>query len=304
MIKKHFDLSDYELLTKTAAAAKTEKEAMMTLLEYLCEVDERKVYATKSYSSLFEYLMKELLFSEAQASERVNAVRLMRSMPEVKDHLETGKLNLSTAAKIQRFVQAENKLATPLNPNKKTELVQECLGQSKRQVEKILFAHASEPNQIAMKERITVVSEDKIELKITLTAQVEEKLKRAKQLVRTETMAALLEKALDALIDLQEKKLGKSTSAEIKPNYSTLPAKLDASTRSRYIPKAFKKVIYQRSGGQCEYSEPKTKKRCESRAHLEIDHVVPMARNGKTELNNLRHLCHSHNARAAMDWFS
>jgi hypothetical protein len=44
------------------------------------------------------------------------------------------------------------------------------------------------------------------------------------------------------------------------------------------------------------------KKRCESRSHLEIDHVTPMAAQGKTRLSNLRHLCRVHNAREAIEW--
>ncbi len=150
-MKNFSRLNDHELLNQTALAARTEKSATLALLEYLCEVDSRKVYATKSFSSLFEYIVKELSFSESQAGERVNAVRLMRNTPEVKAHLESGKLNISTAAKIQRFVQSEKKLAVPLDQKEKTTLIHECLNQSKRKVDQILFEHASEPTKLAMK---------------------------------------------------------------------------------------------------------------------------------------------------------
>lgn len=306
MSKKYFNLSDAELLTKTAMAAQTEKEATLALLEYLYEVDIRKVYATKSFSSLFEYIVKELGFSESQASERVSAVRLMRSTPEVKVHLESGHLNLSTAAKIQRFVQAERKLSLPLVAEQKTALIQECLNQSKRSVDKILFEHASVPTKIAMQERVTPLGPELVKLTLTLDSKAEKKLKRAQELIRTETVAELLEKALDALIDQQEKKLGKvlkeNLIPEIKPTLPTPPAALLKKNTSRYIPKEFKRIIYQRSGGKCEFVDEKSKKCCESRAHLEVDHVTPLAKNGKTELSNLRYLRHEHNQREAMNW--
>ena len=36
---------------------------------------------------------------------------------------------------------------------------------------------------------------------------------------------------------------------------------------------------------------------------LEIDHIVPVARGGKTEIKNLRVLCSAHNILAAMEVF-
>jgi hypothetical protein len=44
-------LSDSELLIKTDAAAKNEKEATLDLLKYLVQVDERRAYATLACSS-------------------------------------------------------------------------------------------------------------------------------------------------------------------------------------------------------------------------------------------------------------
>jgi hypothetical protein len=301
MKSSHAQLTDHDLLNQTVVAAKYEKAATLALLEYLCEVDSRKAYATLALSSLFEYIVKELGFSESQASERVSAVRLMRQTPGVKVHLESGKLNLSTAAKIQRFVQTEKKLATALKTEEKLDLIQECLGKSKRSVDHILFQHASEPTQVAMKERVTLVGEDQVKLTVTLDLKTEAKLKRARELIRTETVSELLGKALDALIEQQEKKMGK-VEASPKTASRTPPAALAKATQSRYIPREFKNIVYERSGGRCEFTDQKTKIRCESRAYLEMDHIVPLARNGNTEITNLRYLCRNHNVRSAVNW--
>jgi len=53
-------LPDLELLNQTAKAAASEKAATLKLLEYLCEVDLRKAYATKAFSSLFDYIVRGL----------------------------------------------------------------------------------------------------------------------------------------------------------------------------------------------------------------------------------------------------
>ncbi len=68
---------------------------------------------------------------------------------------------------------------------------------------------------------------------------------------------------------------------------------------SRFIPIQMKRAIFARSKGQCEYLAPNTLARCPSKAHLQIDHVIPLAVGGKTELKNLRHLCPAHNLKAA-----
>ena len=57
------DLPDVVLLEKTYAASKTEKTATLDLLEYLVEVDARRLYATQSCSSLFDFVVRCLGYS-------------------------------------------------------------------------------------------------------------------------------------------------------------------------------------------------------------------------------------------------
>src|SRR6185437_15510137 len=77
------DLSDQELHARTLVAASKEKAATLALLDYLAEVDIRRLYSAQAYSSLWEYVHKALGYSESQASERVAAMRLMRRLPEI-----------------------------------------------------------------------------------------------------------------------------------------------------------------------------------------------------------------------------
>ena len=141
--KIFYSLNDTELLNLTLHAAKTEKGATLALLDYLVEIDTRRLYATvNACSSLFNYLVKELGFSHPAASERVNTVRLIRAVPPVKEHLKTGNLTLTSAAQIQHFVNAEEKVypkGRAVTAEKKHEVVEACLGKSKREVEKTLF---------------------------------------------------------------------------------------------------------------------------------------------------------------------
>ncbi len=65
-------------------------------------------------------------------------------------------------------------------------------------------------------------------------------------------------------------------------------------SRSRYIPVAVRREVWRRDDGCCSYVDPHSGRRCGSRYRLEIDHVVPFALGGATELWNLRIRCRAH----------
>ena len=338
MKTKLLSLSDTELLSETRVAAKNEKSATMALLEYLSEVDARHAYAIGPYSSLFEYLVRGLGYSESQASERVNAVRLMRQEPSTKAHLESGSMSLSTAAQVQRFLLQEKRLNAPLSTEARSRLIDRCLHRSKREVESILLGVSSKPVRIAAMERTRQVTSELTEVRVHLNLEQSALLTRARELFPDDTLAALMARSLSLLIQRTEHRMGR-TPPETKPERSDIqvsplgklnereadapptcnvastlhpvPNKLrcdlprgkePVTHASRYIPRKIKRLIYSRSGGQCEWRSPDTHERCRSRSRLQVDHITPLAVGGKTESRNLRHLCANHNTRAAMEW--
>lgn len=52
-------------------------------------------------------------------------------------------------------------------------------------------------------------------------------------------------------------------------------------------------AIFRRDGERC--------KRCGSRHNLEIDHIVPISKGGKSTYDNLQTLCHSCNMEKGTD---
>lgn len=73
--------------------------------------------------------------------------------------------------------------------------------------------------------------------------------------------------------------------------------------RSRHIPAPIRHAVMLRSGGRCEWVEPRTGRRCEGRSRLELDHIHPFARGGAHTVSNIRVACHGHNALAAIQVF-
>ena len=80
-----------------------ERRVVTSILEYLREVDRRRLYAEAGYPSLWEFCIRELGYSEGAASRRINSMRLLRDMPELKRDIEEGKHNLSSGSGAKVF---------------------------------------------------------------------------------------------------------------------------------------------------------------------------------------------------------
>ena len=65
-------------------------------------------------------------------------------------------------------------------------------------------------------------------------------------------------------------------------------------SRSRYIPADVRREAWRRDQGCCSYVNRHSGRRCSSRYRLEIDHIVPFALGGATELFNVRLRCRAH----------
>jgi hypothetical protein len=344
-------LSDDRLSSHLKGAVQREKTATLEVLEYLLEVERRKLYSTCSYSSLFEYVVQELGYSESQASERINSMRLLRSVPEVREKLESGELSITTASQIQRFIKNEKRFAgEDLTPEEKIKLVDLCSNQSKRDVERTLFAMQSDEAKIESAERTRWVSEDHVELKFLVSDGVVRKISEVRNLVGEAPLSRIFADALDAYLLVLKKKhhrawtlqpdRGPEGNEHGEPEANSVPAKEGAvvaeameeidpiptdlvalpatwtqsleekkgktspSPGSRYVPAVFRRMVFARSNGQCEFVDQKTKNRCLSRYRLQIDHIFPFAKGGKTQPDNLRHLCANHNQRSAIEHFS
>jgi len=101
--------SDERLLSETLRRARNERRSTIEVLMHLREVDERRLHLVRGHGSLFQYAVKELGYSEPAASERINAMRLMRSVPAAKEALTSGELNLTNAARMERYFQKHEK---------------------------------------------------------------------------------------------------------------------------------------------------------------------------------------------------
>ena len=111
---------------------KTEKKYTLLILEKLMVVEKEKSYADLKYPSLHKYLIKGLGYSEAEATLRVNVVRMMIRSETAKERVLSGKMSLVNAGEA-------NKAARVIKDEVRIEkLVQEGCGSSTRQFKRTL----------------------------------------------------------------------------------------------------------------------------------------------------------------------
>ena len=94
-------LPDQVLLERTEMLARHEQALQLSVLDHLREIEARRLYLRLGYSSLFDYTVRELRYTEAAAWRRIKAMRLCRETRGVRERLQDGSLNLSNAALLQ-----------------------------------------------------------------------------------------------------------------------------------------------------------------------------------------------------------
>jgi 5-methylcytosine-specific restriction endonuclease McrA len=85
----------------------------------------------------------------------------------------------------------------------------------------------------------------------------------------------------------------KQTATERKAQ----PLRSQTALRSRHVPSAV------RDQNRCRYRDPVTGRRCEARLYLQMEHLVPFAKGGGHDPQNLQLLCASHNRLRAVQQF-
>lgn len=236
-----------------------------------------------------------------QSSELVNAVKLMRVVPQVKEQIQNEAITITTASQIQRFINQEKKVGNPISFEQTAEILETCKGLSKREIEKTLLAQASEPAKIICQERVRTVTESLTELKFLVSESTLEVLSEVKNLIGNEALSKIFDQSLRVYLETEKKKRGRTENIE-RSQESTLPVKPETKSRSRFIPIHVVRAVSRRSGGQCEFVDPKTQIRCCSKFRLQLDHhPVPFSKGGKNTVDGLRHLCQQHNLRTAIE---
>ncbi len=386
-------LSDDRLLARTKELSGIEHHLEVVVIDHLREIQKRRLYLRRGFSSLFDYAVRELGYSDAAAWRRIKAMRLCADVDGVRERLQNGSMTLNAAAQLQHAFDrqerkkeraarsapgrtgcgaaaqsqegsaaprpAERKPATEpvLDSEARRELVEQASGKSSREVMQLLAE--VDPELAAPADRARPLGGGRWELKAVIDDECREGLERLKgllshvdpHLTMGQLMGRLVREGLDrhdparpprgrraapaigaeqtsaAKVSAQApaqpgdqaadrpdtsaaKPAGDATSApktrrpgrqaaaagaaRAAPPARTETSAAKTGVTGRAIPAAVKREIWRRDRGRCRYVDRASGRRCGSQHLLQIDHVVPYARGGAAEPNNLRLLCAAH----------
>ncbi len=214
-------LSDRELLARTQQLVQKERELLSEILQHLKEVERRKLYSDLGYSSLFDYCLRELKYSEAQAGRRLQALKLIRELPQVEEKIASGALNLTHICQAQSFFKHVQKAASKgVNKEQKLQVLHEIAHKSSRETQALLVAKTAQAGlapQLPM-ERERMLSKEHSEVRLVLNQELRQRLEEVKSLLGPKALGMSLAELIGAMAELsletlKDKKFGKRRAA-------------------------------------------------------------------------------------------
>jgi len=293
------------------------------VLVLIGEVDFRKLYLTQGYSSMKDFCEEVLHFTEDAALKRIQAARKAREFPELFDAVADGRLHLSAICLLAPHLTVENaaelmgaathrgkaqirewldrRFPAPqlaLAPAQLVEMAARVLpgqvavagGEPIALLEAPSHSDSAAPISPVSHAPGHVVKSDWKDVQLKMR---DSKLQYARELasaaIPSGSPSLIVDAALDLFIRHYEKKKFGATARPQKPRESQRPG---------HIPAQVRRAVWEGSGGQC-VIVGENGKRCGARKFLEFDHIVPLARGGKSTVENLRLVCRAHNQHAA-----
>ena len=314
--------SNEHLISDLKTLVAKEREVLLELLHYLREVERRRLYLRMGFSSLFSLMTESLGFSEGAAQRRIQAMRLLKSVPEAAPKLKSGEISLTVASQVQGFIGRENKRrkqdkAPLLQATEKLNLLHQLEGTSSRECERQLARIA--PESSLPPEKTRVITESRTMVQFVAHEALMAKLEKLKCLTSHSNPEGKYDLLFDRLADLaldrldperrakrREQRKKRNPGSEPRPKGKAMdpqglppaPAvKRDRvpATRSRYISQSLKDRIYLRDQARCQYLNPRTKKPCGSTYQIQFEHKYPFSLGGEPSEQNLRLYCKKHN---------
>ncbi len=286
------------LLKQIRLAAKTEQSLTLQVIELIAEIDRRKLYLDLGFGSIFEFVTKDLGYEPTSAMRRIQAARAISEMPELKAKIADRSLSLSVVSQAQSFLRKKaNDQGKKISTEEKTELYKILENKSAREAEKELFKIAPELC-LKSKEQEKILSENLTELRFVIDAETKAKTDELRLWLSHQNPDMAQAQFYKIMVEKLHRQLDPNKPA--KPQFDFSPSITDAETdaakkRSRHIPTAIKNLVWRRDLGCCRFVDAKSKKKCESKYQVQLDHIHPFRHMGEHRAENLRLYCGKHN---------
>jgi hypothetical protein len=254
---------------KIKSFAQREREILAGLIPELREMELCHGYLEFKCTSLFEYLMKEVGYSEGSAQRRIDAARLLSVLPDLPEKLESGAIKLNQISMVRK---ASRQVKRSLTPEETRDLFAQLEKQNQRESEKMV-AQAFELEVLRKSKRV-VQSDGSVRYELTISAELDAEIQKAQELHSHSLKSKDLVEYLEFL-----------TAKELKMKKNSPSTATVAVT-----PKLRREIIQE----QCAHVyEDGTQ--CANRWQMQVDHKKSKWKGGTNERENLQPLCAQHN---------
>ncbi|WP_413587207.1 DUF222 domain-containing protein [Bdellovibrio sp. HCB274] len=287
-------LNQNELDLRIKSLARKEREVLHEILETLKEIDTRKSYLDFGFSSLFEYLVQGVGYSEGSAQRRIDAARLLREVPEISGKIQSGELNLSQIALVQKAAREVIRTrSVPVTSEQKLEVLDNLGKKSYSQAQQHVAAYFDLPPVQGTTKKVQ--ADESLRIEFTLSKESFSKIKHAQELIShavpTQDLAVFLEYLAEKVI--KQKTAAKVSAVDLAT--ATVAVNITGqSSPSAQLTSAKRKILIAKQPC-CQWVDTKTGRRCESKWLLQIDHKQSRWAQGSDQLENLKVLCAAHN---------
>jgi hypothetical protein len=191
-----------EIHLRAMEAAQKFKRAEADLIAILQEVESTRTFFKLGYTSLFQYVVQSLSLSESVAANFVTVSRKAKEFPALQLAIDQGDITVSKARKVTAVLTAENQ----------EEWVKKAVELPQRKLEEQVANLAPETS---IRDGVRPITETLSQLKVGISRELEEKLKRVQDLESQRTKRAVkLSEALEVLADLYLEKKDPVKKAE------------------------------------------------------------------------------------------
>lgn len=290
-------MTNAELESRLTILVKEERTLTQEILSLIREGERRRLYIERGFKNVYDWLVRGYGYSHAAAYRRIEAARLLESVPVAKEKLASGELNLTTLSQLQSAIKSQEKRAgVQVTQETKETLVGKIEGKSARETEEIIREKFPEtkPN----KESLRPVDGKNLKLTIILEKEAVKAIERVKELLShshpNATYADVVAHLARDFVKRKDPLMKKNKPATEKKSAADKRC-VRAPRPSKTPPAAVRRAVLQRAEGKCEYKDPLTGRVCGSRVRVEIEHRQPLALGGTHDPGNLFCYCKPHN---------
>jgi hypothetical protein len=277
MSLKH--LNNEELIASTERALEIARGAEVEVLRHFQEIEERGLWTDAG--SIYKYIARRFNLTGDQIYPRLQAMRLMRSIPEVELKLESGQLSVTNALKAHQVFAAESKQRS-VSLEERRDVIANLENLSTKEADKVLAEKF--PNSKMLPEKIKPVAKNKNLIQFYVDDETLKEIEEQKAKFSHQMPSGKMGDLVKILIRIANRQPTPRASGRV-----TL------KKHSRYIPAEVKREMEKSRHHGCSHVDAKSGEACGSKHFLQMDHIEEHSRGGSNDLENLRWLCGFHN---------